>query len=80
MQLLNLYVKGFDHTTDESELEAFFSEFGQVKNVKIVPGCGFGFVSFHDRDSAKKAVGQAPHKFFNGKNLLVSYCQPKEQR
>jgi len=74
IQYLNLYVKGFDFTTTDDELEAFFSEFGEVKNVKIVPGCGFGFVSFHDRESAKNAKEQASARFFKGKNLMVNYC------
>ena len=80
MQFLNLYVKGFDFTTNEPELETFFGEFGQVKNVKIVPGCGFGFVSFIDRESAKRAKDQAPLRFFKGKNLTINYCEPRESR
>ena len=80
MQFLNLYVKGFDFTTNEPELETFFGEFGQVKNVKIVPDRGFGFVSFFDKESAKRAKDQAPLKLFKGKNLTVNYCEPKESR
>jgi RNA recognition motif-containing protein len=46
MQLMNLFVKGFDRaTTNEEELLQHFKQFGEVRNVKIDPH-GFAFVSF----------------------------------
>jgi RNA recognition motif-containing protein len=75
-----LYVKGFEFTTTEFELETFFREFGDVNSVKIPNGAEFGFVSFHDRESAKRAKEIAPSSLFKGKYLQVSYCETKEQR
>ena len=77
---MNLYVKGFDLSTNEDELEAFFSEFGEVKSTKIVPGTSIAYVSFHNREAAKNAKDQAHQKLFKGCKLSANYCEPKEQR
>jgi RNA recognition motif-containing protein len=56
----NLYVKGFDLLTEESELEEFFKQFGEINSIKIPTGAEYGFVSFKDRESARKAKEVAP--------------------
>jgi RNA recognition motif-containing protein len=77
---MNLYVKGFDPATTKEELEAFFSEYGVILSIKVLPGAGMGFVCFTDKDGAKKAVEEGPNKIFKGRNMFITYCQPKEVR
>ena len=47
-ELNNLFVKGFPSDTTEDELLEEFKHFGLVKNISIVQGKGFGFVSFEN--------------------------------
>lgn len=74
----NLYVKGFDLLTDESELEDFFKQFGEINSIKIPSGAEYGFVSFKDRESARKAKEVAPQIPFKGKILQVVFFETKE--
>lgn len=46
--LNNLFIKGFPGDTSEDELLEEFKHFGLVKNISIVPGKGFGFISFEN--------------------------------
>jgi len=47
-ELNSLFIKGFPADTTEDELLEEFKHFGLVKNVSIVPGKGFGFISFEN--------------------------------
>jgi polyadenylate-binding protein len=80
IQFLNLYVKGFDPAASEEDLMSYFSEYGKIKSMKVVPGAGQAFVCFVERDAARTAKEQAPNKQFKGRRMYVSYCEPKEQR
>jgi len=55
MQFMNLVVKNVDASTTKHEFEDFFRGFGQVSNSKLIPDAQLGFISFHDRDSARNA-------------------------
>ena len=81
LQYLNLFIKGHDKTTTtEDDFKSFFKDFGiAIKNIKVNPN-GFAFVSFLDRDSAKKAKDFASNTPLNGHKLEVSYFEPKEIR
>lgn len=45
-ELNNLYVRGFPIDTTEDELLEEFKQYGLVKNISIVSGKGFGYVTF----------------------------------
>lgn len=80
VQYMNLFVKGFEPNTTKEELEAFFSEFGKVTSIKVMPNIGRAFVCFQERDGARIAKEQAHVKLFKGKHLFINYCEPKELR
>lgn len=77
---MNLVVKNVDETTTEEEFEEFFSQFGSVKNVKMVAANQTGFVSFNDRESARLAKEKVPNILFKNRYLFVNFCEPREQR
>lgn len=56
MQYLSLHVRGFNMNRSDfmQQLNDYFSQFGEVKNVKITQS-GAALVSFNDRDCARKA-------------------------
>jgi len=57
-----VYVGNIAPSTPESELRAYFENFGQVSEIQMVKDRttgqfrGFAFVRFHDQDSAQAAV------------------------
>ena len=59
---------------------SYFSEYGEITRMKMLPNTGMAFVCFKDRDGAKMAKEQAGNKTLKGKHLYIAYCEPKEQR
>lgn len=57
-----------------------FSQFGEVKNVKINENSTTGFVCFSDREAARQARDNTNGTIINNKQMSVSFCEPKEQR
>lgn len=55
MMYMNLIVKNVESSTTEQELQDFFTQFGNVNNVKLITDAGMAFVSFTDRESARAA-------------------------
>ena len=55
MMFLNLIVKNVEPSTTEDEFRDFFSQFGNINNVKMMPEASMAFVSFTDRESARAA-------------------------
>ena len=53
MMYMNLIVKNVEPSTSEAELTEFFTQFGNVANVKIISEASLAFVSFKDRESAR---------------------------
>ena len=80
MMYMNLIVKNVDPTTTEQELSDFFSQFGNVNNVKVVVDASMAFVSFTDRESARAAKQAAAEILFKGRHLFVAFVEPKETR
>ncbi|KAJ4890849.1 Glycine-rich RNA-binding protein 8 [Raphanus sativus] len=64
------YVGGFDHYTDEKDLERAFSKFGDVIDSKIIRNHvtgisrNFGFITFKDEKSMRDAIEE-----MNGRKL-----------
>jgi RNA recognition motif. (a.k.a. RRM, RBD, or RNP domain) len=80
MQYLSLHVKGFPRSDNvQQDVMTYFSGFGQVKTVKITT-TGAALVSFHDRETAKRAKDQSQDAQVGGCQLDVSYFEPRELR
>jgi RNA recognition motif-containing protein len=83
MQGSKLYVGNLNFSTTEEELEALFVNYGNVQNVKIVEGRGFGFVEMSDSDEAEGAIEKLNGSEFKGRALKVAEAhaqKPKTQR
>jgi polyadenylate-binding protein len=77
-QFNNLYVKNFDKTLNESDLEALFIKFGDITSAVIMKdetnqSKGFGFVCFKNPESAKNALS-----LHGVDNLYVCEAKSKE--
>ncbi|GMT29087.1 hypothetical protein PFISCL1PPCAC_20384, partial [Pristionchus fissidentatus] len=74
----SVYVGNIPYQTTEDDLGHFFSQAGQVTNVRLVIDRetgrpkGFGFCEFADEQSAQNAISQFNGVDFNGRSLRVN--------
>ncbi|XP_066544370.1 protein boule-like [Amia ocellicauda] len=79
-----IFVGGIDFKTNESDLRRFFSQFGPVKEVKIVSdragvSKGYGFVTFQTQEDAQKILQEADKVCFRDKRLNIGQAIRKQQ-
>jgi RNA recognition motif-containing protein len=80
MQGNKLYVGNFSYSVTEEDLKEMFSNHGEVKEVKVIEGKGFGFVemsSSAEAAKAKEALNGSNHK---GRTLKVDEARPPRER
>jgi RNA recognition motif-containing protein len=80
MQGSKLYVGNLGHAVDKKELEDLFAGYGQVKEVRIIEGKGFGFVEMVNREDAEKAKEGLDGSDFKGFSLKVDEARPPRKR
>ncbi|KAK6019669.1 hypothetical protein OSTOST_14688 [Ostertagia ostertagi] len=78
--MASVYVGNLPYQATEQALGDFFSQAGQVTNVKIVydretgRNKGFGFCDFADQASAENAVNTLNGADFNGRSIRVNFA------
>jgi RNA recognition motif-containing protein len=80
MQGSKLYVGNFSYSVTEADLKEMFSSHGEVKEVKVIEGRGFGFVEMSspsEAEKAKEALNGSNHK---GRTLRVDEARPPKER
>ncbi|HEX5626247.1 MAG TPA: RNA-binding protein [Saprospiraceae bacterium] len=86
---MNLYVGNLDYSVKEAQLQAMFSEFGEVSSVKIITdkmtgkSKGFAFVEMPNDDEAREAITNLDQKQMKERSISVSEARPpapKEKR
>ncbi len=83
MESGKLYVGNLSYSVTKDELEVLFSPHGEVSQVNIIEGRGFGFVEMSDSSGAEKAKEALDGSDFKGRALKVDEARPrkdKEQR
>ena len=80
---MNIFVGNLSNDVQEEDLTNLFSEFGQVKEVKIIRDMfsqqskGFGFVEMPGLAEAQKAIDGLNTREVKGKKLVVNEARPK---
>ena len=80
-----LYVGGLAYSVKDTDLEAMFTEFGNVESAKVITdrdsgqSKGFGFVELAD-DSATAAIAALNGKEVSGRSLTVNEARPQVDR
>ena len=69
----------WDHT-DAIELEELFLKYGEVKNVKIIEGKGFGFVEMADQAEAQKVKENLDGRDLKGRTLRLDKARPPKSK
>jgi RNA recognition motif-containing protein len=80
MQGSKLYVGNLGYSTNKQELEDLFGEYGQVVEVRLIEGKGFGFVEMSNREEAEKAKEGLDGSDFKGFTLKVDEARPPRKR
>jgi len=81
-----VYVGNLSYSVDDEKLKELFAPFGEVSETIVIKdrysgrSKGFGFVTFADEESAKKAVSELNGKEVDGRELKVNEARPKESR
>ena len=77
MQGKKLYVGNLDYSVTKDELSELFAEFGEVVEVTIIDGKGFGFVEMTEPADAEKAIADLDGKDLKGRAMKVNEARPK---
>jgi RNA recognition motif-containing protein len=80
---MNIYVGNLDRQASEIELKELFTQFGEVRSVKIIKDSfsgeprGFAFVEMSDELSGTKAIRELDAKEYANRRLKVNEAKPK---
>lgn len=80
MEVSKLYVGNLDYSVTSEELQELFSPHGEVKQVNIIEGRGFGFVELSRPEEAKKAQEALNGTDFKGRTLKIDEARPPKKR
>lgn len=80
MQGSKLYVGNLGYTVTNEQLQELFSNHGEVKQVNIIEGKGFGFVEMSNSEEAEKAKEGLNGTDFEGRSLRVDEARPPKNR
>ena len=83
---VSIYVGNLSFSTDQSDLQTLFSQYGEVISANVIMdretgrSRGFGFVEMADKGQAEAAIAALNGQDCNGRNIKVNESQPKPQR
>jgi RNA recognition motif-containing protein len=80
MQGSKLYVGNFGYSVTKEELEELFAKYGEIKEIKVIEGRGFGFVEMSSPAEAEKAKESLNGTDFKGRSLRVDEARPPRDR
>ena len=81
-----LYVGNLSHSTTQEQLEALFSQVGEIAEITIVTdretgrSKGFGFVEMATDADAQEAINRFNGQELDGRPLTVNEARPREER
>lgn len=85
MDQSKVYVGNLAYSTTEDELRDFFTQYGNIKDVRLISDFqtgrskGFGFVTFATPEEGKNAL-DANGAEFGGRKLNVNTAKEREKR
>ncbi len=80
MQGSKLYVGNLSFSVTKEQLEELFSNYGEVRQVNVIEGRGFGFVEMSNPSEAEKAKEALNGSDFKGRSLKVDEARPPRSR
>ena len=80
MQGNKLYVGNISYSVTNEQLRELFSNYGEVIEIRIIEGKGFGFVEMSDISEAERAKEELNGTDFKGRTLKVNEARPPRSR
>ena len=81
---MNIYVGNLSYDSDEADIQAAFTPFGQVDEVRLITdrysgrSKGFAFVEMVNKDEAEAAIQGLNGTSLQGRQLTVNEARPRE--
>ncbi|HUV31631.1 MAG TPA: RNA-binding protein [Acidobacteriota bacterium] len=75
-----LYVGNLSYSVTSEQLTELFANYGQVRDVNIIEGKGFGFVEMSDAGEATKAKEELNGSVFTGRTIKVDEARPPKDK
>ncbi len=82
---MNIYVRNLSYDVTDSELNAVFSEFGEVSSTNVVKdkssgrSRGYGFVEMPNDSEANEAIKALDDSTLQGRNISVHQARPPRE-
>ena len=79
---MKVYVGNLPFSVDDEKLKELFGSYGEIEEATVIMNKfsgrskGFGFVTFKDEESGKKAVSEMNDKEIEGRKLKVNEARP----
>ena len=80
MQGSKLYVGNLSYSVTNEQLQELFSNYGEVRQVTIIEGRGYGFVEMSSPSEAEKAKEALNGTDLEGRTLKVDEARPPRSR
>ena len=80
MEGSKLYVGNLNYSVTGEQLQELFSKYGEVKQVNIIEGRGYGFVEMSSPAEAEKAKEALNGTDFEGRTMKVDEARPLRKR
>jgi RNA recognition motif-containing protein len=80
MQGSKLYVGNLSYSVSTEQLQELFANHGEVRNINIIEGRGFGFVEMSSASEAEQAKEALDGFDFEGRTLKVDEARPPKSR
>jgi RNA recognition motif-containing protein len=75
-----LYVGNLSYSVTADQLKDLFGQYGEVVNVNVIEGKGFGFVEMSTGDQASAAKEALNGSDYNGRTMRVDEARPPKAR
>ncbi len=82
---MKIYVGNLSYDATDSELNAVFSEFGEVSSANVIKNKssgrsrGYGFVEMPDDSEANEAIKALDDSPLQGRNIRVNQARPRRE-
>jgi RNA recognition motif-containing protein len=80
---MNIFVGNLSSQATEKQLENLFTQFGEIKSVKIITdnythrSKGFAFVEMPEQLNAEKAIEKLNNSALHGQSITVNEARPR---
>ena len=75
-----LFVSNIDISATYDDVKDLFSNYGEVKDLKVIEDRGFAFLEMSNQMEAEKAKKELNGSDFKGRSLKVNEARPQKSR